>query len=82
MNPKVPTPVQIGTALATILAPQDGSVPVLGSIVPWWTTFVSKATDQNAPPGSSALLTQILTDTYTYIQAGYSTGVLPIKKDI
>lgn len=81
-NNKVPTPVQIGIALATILAPQDGSVPVLGSIVPWWTTFVSKATGQNAPPGSSALLTQILTDTYTYIQAGYSTGVLPIEKDI
>lgn len=79
-NTRVPTPVQIGTALATILAPADGSAPVLGAIVPWWTPFVAAATGQNPNPAASAQLTQILTDTFTYIQAGYSTGVLPLAQ--
>ena len=79
-NNHAPTGVEIGSALATILAPPDGSKPLLGTIVPWWTQFVASATGNNPPPAASALLTQILTDAFTYIQAGYSTGVLPLRE--
>jgi hypothetical protein len=77
-NNRIPTPTQIGTALSTVLAPPSGT-SLLGSIVPWWTKFVASATGNSPPPGASAQLTQILSDAFAYIQAGYSTGVLPLR---
>jgi hypothetical protein len=79
-NNHAPTPFEIGTALSTILAPTNGSKPLLGTIVPWWTQFVTTATGNNPPAAASALLSQILKDAFTYIEAGYSTGVLPLKE--
>ena len=55
--------------------PASGSA-LLSSILPWWEAFLKQT---RANRQALALLTAIFDQTLSYLLAGYSTGVLPIK---
>lgn len=72
------TPAEIGAAVATVLAPVDGTDSVLGTVVPWWRAFLAAARTSSPPQQEKVeLLDRILRDAVTYFQAGFSSGVLP-----
>lgn len=72
-----PTPVNVGKAVASVLAPRDGSKAALSTLVPWWQAFVDK-TKGTTPDAvaAAALLGKILDNTCSYLTAGYKTGVI------
>jgi len=74
-----PTPGNIGSAVATVLAPSDGTSPaVLGQAVPWWETFLDLTRGTSPDPDAVRLMQRLLVSTGTYMQAGYAAGVLPM----
>lgn len=78
LGKQAPTPVNIGTAVATVLAPVNGSASTLGQTVTWWQTFVD--TTKGSTPNAAAvkLLNRIVGNTCAYMISGYDTEVLPL----
>ncbi|OXM45210.1 LamG domain-containing protein [Amycolatopsis alba] len=75
---KNPTPADIGTGVANVLAPLDGhAASKLGNLVPWWAAFLTATRQPKPDPAKAALMNRILTDTVAYFQAGYASGLLP-----
>ncbi|WP_410648926.1 LamG-like jellyroll fold domain-containing protein [Amycolatopsis sp. cmx-4-54] len=73
-----PSPADIGTGVANVLAPLDGrTASKLGNLVPWWAAFLAATRRPKPDPVKVALLNRILTDTVAYFQAGYASGLLP-----
>ncbi|HET9898654.1 MAG TPA: LamG domain-containing protein [Streptosporangiaceae bacterium] len=77
LGERPPTLANVGAAVATVLAPADGTSPsVLGQLVPWWTAFLQSTRAGHAD--AVALMDKLLTRTVNYMQAGYAAGLLPI----
>lgn len=73
-----PTPVNIGSAVAKVLAPVDGSASTLGQTVAWWQTFVNSTKGSTPNPAAVKLLNGIVSNTCAYMISGYETQVLPL----
>ncbi|OXM51744.1 hypothetical protein CFP71_24425 [Amycolatopsis thailandensis] len=75
---KNPSPADIGTGVANVLAPLDGhTASKLGDLVPWWAAFLAATRQPKPDPAKVALMNRILTDTIAYFQAGYASTLLP-----
>jgi large repetitive protein len=78
LGPNPPTGTNVGAAVAKVLAPSDGMSPsVLGTLVPWWASFLQRArSGSNA--AAAAALNAIMVNTVRYFQSGYAGGALPV----
>ena len=74
-----PTPVNVSNALVTVMNPPSPATPLLNAILPWWQGFLNQTRGATPNPQAVALLASIFNQTLSYLLAGYSTGVLPIK---